>query len=547
VLVHWNPAKFEHTKTGFALDGKHTGLACAKCHSPARISSTERATIQLKDVNHTYLGLTKTCGSCHEDKHKGQLGANCLQCHNSTDWKDAKDFDHSRSKFALTGAHRQVSCKQCHVTGSDGTPMYVGLKFERCASCHNDPHRGEFRQGCESCHSTPTWKRTAFATEFDHSKTKYPLIGRHLDVACLACHRGGDFKTPMAHNDCRDCHKPDPHNGQFVARADGGRCDSCHSLEGFKPARYTVADHKMTRFELQGKHLELQCAKCHTPAGRATLFKIQSVNCVSCHQDVHKGQFSRAPYFNNCEQCHNQTTFHAAGFDLARHQKTRFALTGGHLAVACNECHKGTSGQTNSPMFHFDQLSCTSCHADPHKGQFATRMQAMDSARPLQGCEACHSTKSWKDLTRFDHGTTKFVLTGAHRAVDCVGCHRPPNLEHRLINVDFRLAPIECEECHENIHGKQFSKTDNVTRCAGCHNSTKWRPSLIDHDKTAFPLKGAHENVRCAACHKGVREMDGKQVLVYGSTPRQCAACHGIPVVNKNDVTDAGNRRQVKR
>ena len=535
VLLHWDPspAKFDHAKTGFALDGKHAGLTCAKCHNAANISASERATIQMKDANHSYLGLAKNCASCHEDKHNGRLGANCLQCHNSTEWKDAKNFDHSKTKFALTGAHQQVSCKQCHVPGNDGKPMYVGLKFDRCASCHNDPHRGEFNQGCESCHSTSTWKRSNFVAEFDHSKTKYPLNGKHLEVACLACHRGGDFKTSVAHNDCGDCHKPDPHNGQFLARADGGRCESCHSVTGFKPANYTVADHKMTNFALQGRHAELQCAKCHTPAGRATVFKIKVSNCISCHQDVHKGQFSRAPYFNACEQCHSETTFHAAGFDLARHQQTRFALTGGHLAVACNDCHKAGTGQNKSPDFHFKQLSCTTCHADPHKQQFAARMLAVDTSGRSQGCEACHSTKSWRDVSRFDHATTKFTLTGTHRAVDCAGCHRPPNLEHRLINVNFSSAPMQCEDCHENQHGMQFSKDGNITRCAECHNTTKWRPSLIDHDKTAFPLKGAHQNVRCAACHKGVQQIEGKQVLVYKPTPTQCAACHGNSVVNK--------------
>ena len=286
---------------------------------------SERAKIQMKDANHSYLGLAKNCASCHEDKHNGRLGANCLQCHNSTDWKDAKNFDHSKTKFALTGAHQQVSCKQCHVPGNDGKPMYVGLKFERCASCHNDPHRGEFRQGCESCHSTSTWKRSNFVAEFDHSKTKYPLNGKHLEVSCLACHRGGDFKTAVAHNDCRDCHKPDPHNGQFVARADGGRCESCHSVAGFKPARYTVADHKMTSFELQGRHAELQCAKCHTPAGARPSSRSRPRTALVAIRMCTKGS-SRGPRTSMlASSATTRRTFHAAGFDLARHQKTRLS------------------------------------------------------------------------------------------------------------------------------------------------------------------------------------------------------------------------------
>ena len=535
-LLHWDtsPAKFDHAKTGFALDGKHIGLSCAKCHNAANISSIERASLQVKDASRSYLGLSHNCASCHEDKHKGRLGSNCLQCHNTQDWKDARDFDHSKTKFALTGLHRQVACQRCHVPDGAGVAKYVGLKFDRCAACHSDPHRGEFKQGCESCHSTSTWKRSAFATEFDHSKTKYPLAGKHLDVPCESCHRNGDFKSPIAHNACADCHKPDPHNGQFLARADGGRCESCHSVEGFKPAKYTVADHDKTTFPLHAKHAELACAKCHLPAGRATVFVIKATRCADCHQDVHHNQFAAAPYFNRCERCHNESSFHSAAFDLARHQQTRFVLTGGHMAVACIDCHKPAVAGRSAP-FHFDNLSCTTCHAEPHKGQFVARMQKIDSTGRAAGCEACHSTKSWSDVSRFDHSTTGFVLTGAHRAVDCASCHRPPNLERKLLNVNFKAAPTQCEDCHEEVHGLQFAK-GAVSRCAECHVTGKWKPSLIDHDKTSFPLKGGHQNVRCGACHKAVRVVEGRDVLFYKPTPTECAACHGNGAVKTASV-----------
>ena len=527
-LLHWDPspAKFDHARTGVPLDGKHAGLSCSKCHNASKVSALERTSIQIKDGNSTYLGLSRSCTSCHEDKHKGQLGANCQQCHNTEDWKQARNFDHSKTKYALTGLHRQVTCQKCHTPGGDGVPKYVGLKFDRCASCHEDRHRGEFKQGCESCHSTATWKQSSFVAQFDHSKTKYPLLGKHLDVACDVCHRSGDFKATIAHNLCADCHKPDPHNGQFLQRADGGRCESCHTVNGFKPAKYSVADHKTTAFPLQEKHADVPCAKCHVPAGRATVFKVKASLCIDCHQDIHRNQFARAPYYNRCEQCHNETTFHAAGFDLARHQKTAFVLTGGHVAVACIDCHK-PAANGRSTVYRFEGLSCTTCHADPHKGQFAARMtKATASGRP-QGCEACHSTKTWSELSHFDHGATKFMLTGAHMAVECASCHRPPNLERKLLNVNFTAAPSQCEDCHEEAHGLQFARGGPASRCADCHLTGKWKPSLIDHDKTAFPLKGGHQSVRCGACHKNVKAFQGRDVLFYKPTPIACAACHG--------------------
>lgn len=42
-------------------------------------------------------------------------------------------------------------------------------------------------------------------------------------------------------------------------------------------------------------------------------------------------------------------------------------------------------------------------------------------------------------------------------------------------------------------------------------------PPVFDHDRTAFPLAGAHAQTPCESCHLGGR-MQG--------TPRTCAACH---------------------
>lgn len=525
-LVKWDPKQFDHGKAGFALDGKHTNLACERCHTPKNISPAERSTITVKDLSHTYLGLSKSCTSCHQDKHQGRLGNNCTQCHNSEDWKAAsKSFDHSKTHYTLTGAHAQVKCQSCHLPQPDGTPKYVGLRFDGCAACHKDVHQGEFKQTCQSCHNTSGWKRTAFIQEFDHSKTKFALAGKHLAIACDTCHKGGDFKSPISHQSCADCHKPDPHSGQFAKRADGGKCESCHTVDGWKPSRFFAADHTGTGFPLRDKHATVDCAKCHLPAGKATLFKVKFALCTDCHKDAHQGQFARAPYLNLCQECHDEKSFHAPKFSVARHQATSFQLTGGHAAIACVDCHK--RAEENQPIsYHFANLSCTTCHADPHRGQFRSRTERLAPNGKAVGCEACHTTKQWNDLARFDHGSTKFALVGAHRAVECIGCHQPPNMERKLLNANFTIAPLLCEQCHNDPHGAQFAHTDRVTRCGECHDSSRWRPSTFNHEKTIFSLKGAHQNTPCKGCHTQFKTVGDKSILFYTPTPAKCAACH---------------------
>jgi hypothetical protein len=544
-LVHWNPtpSSFDHSKTGYAIDGKHVGVECRACHNARHISTEERSILAEKDLDRTWLGLSASCITCHEDKHQGRFGTSCSQCHSTVDWKAAKidtqHFDHTKTRYPLTGMHHNVACQKCHIPGADGQPRYAGIQFSSCTSCHTDPHKGEFKQGCESCHSTSTWKKSSYIATFDHSKTKFPLLGKHISVPCLTCHKSPDFKAPMAFAACANCHKHDPHGGQFIQRADGGRCESCHRVDGWVPTTYTAVDHAKTGFPLVMPHTKVKCASCHIPAGKETRYRIKYDLCVDCHKDEHEGQFTAAPWLNRCERCHTGATFKTTNYTLALHQKSSFPLTDAHEAVPCNECHKPQNGST-AVLYHFSRLSCTSCHEDVHKGQFSQRMVAGGPGGKPLGCLACHSTKEWKDLAKFDHSQTNFPLVGSHRAVPCSDCHKPPNMEMTLAHVDFAHAPTSCSECHENPHADQFgARADD---CASCHNSYKWRPSLFDHEKTAFSLKGGHQDVDCSKCHILTRQVDGKQVLFYKPTPVICSACHGS--VSPGFGTDRANEKR---
>ena len=547
-MVHWDPTHtgFDHSKTGYVLDGKHATAQCRACHTPQHIPAAARASLTTKDLSHTYMGLSPTCTTCHEDKHKGRFGPNCTQCHNTVDFKqaklDEKTFDHSKTQYPLTGAHQATPCQKCHTAGPDSQPRYAGLQFSTCSACHADPHKGEFKDPCSSCHTTATWKKSTFTSTYDHSKTHFPLLGKHLEVACLTCHKGGDFKTPIPHILCSDCHK-DQHQGQFLKRADGGKCESCHTAQGWKPTTYSVADHAKSGFPLVSPHGKVKCEQCHTPAGKETRYKVRFAVCVDCHKDEHQGQFADAPWQNRCEKCHDGTTFKTSSFTLDKHQISSFPLTGGHKAVACNDCHKPPVG-SKVASYHFSPLHCTSCHDDIHKGQFEKRMALRDGKGNPLGCEACHSTKEWKDLTKFDHDRTDFPLVGSHRAVTCAECHKPPNMELTLTHVQFTSAPKACSECHENPHGDQFG--DRGTDCASCHNSNKWKPSLFDHEKTRFSLTGGHQDVSCGACHTLKKPVNGNLVLFYKPTPIACVDCHGTNVPKAKNSASLDNQTRVR-
>ncbi len=534
LLIRWEPSReqFDHAKTGWALDGKHAALACERCHNPQRLPAEEKKDIQVKDLGRTFLGLSQRCQTCHEDAHRGQLGNDCQRCHTATAWKPANGFDHTKARFHLTGAHAQVACQKCHAPLPAGAGLkFTGLAFESCQSCHADPHRGAFQQTCEQCHNTGNWRRVALASKFDHSRTDFPLLGKHLSVGCTQCHARGDFKKPVAHQLCLDCHRADPHGGQFATRADRGECAACHSVEGFKPAKFTIKEHAGSAYPLLGKHAEVTCAKCHKAAGRATVYKLKFAACLDCHADEHRGQFAAAPNLSRCEACHTVEGYSPSGFTLVKHKLTSFPLTGGHAAVACNDCHQPIARYLPAKVakFRFEDASCAACHNDPHKGQFRDVKSKIASDFGASGCAACHSTRAWKDMAGFDHGKAGFELLGTHRAVPCAGCHQSPRMEASLKNVVFRNAPQECESCHEDSHAGQFAKSGK-TACAECHNSAKWRPSLFDHERARFSLAGAHKDVACALCHTTKRAVEGRPVVFYRPTATECAACHGAVV-----------------
>jgi hypothetical protein len=527
-LIHWPVLldKFDHRQTGYALEGKHAGLACERCHAPAHIASSERSAIKVRDLTKTYLGLSQDCVSCHQDPHAGRLGATCTQCHNFTDWKAASGFDHSKTRFPLTGLHAQVACEKCHTAGGEkGETKLTGLAFNSCTDCHQDPHKGSFTQTCETCHTTVGWHSVRMSSAaFDHSRTDFPLEGKHASVGCAQCHAGGDFKKPVAHALCMDCHKPDPHQGQFRERPGGVECAPCHTVESFKTTTYGIKEHAASKYPLLGKHAEVECGQCHKPSGTATKFKIAFARCMDCHVDEHRGQFAAAPYRNRCEECHAVQGFQPAKFTLAQHQQTRYALDGSHLAVPCLECHRSTQIQgASTAQFHFTNQTCTACHTDPHKGQFQAEMNRVRADGRPAGCQACHTTQSWRNPTGFDHSKTEFPLTGAHRSVACADCHTAKAGQTSA----FTGTPKNCEGCHQDPHGGQFVRADGQATCANCHDVARWTPSKFDHNRdSAFSLEGAHQNVLCASCHQLRREVNGQPVLFYKPTPTACADCH---------------------
>jgi hypothetical protein len=295
-------ARFDHARTGYPLEGRHTAVGCGGCHRPGLPPRPARA----------------ACTDCHADTHLGQLAdasrrTQCESCHDVTGFRPAR-FPlerHQASRFALQGAHAAVACDGCHRRLSplelrrklpafklgDAGRVRVTAQFRfaatGCADCHGDPHRGELdarRQGagCTSCHDERSWRAT-----FDHSTTRFALTGPHARASCDKCHvpapvgaRKARLKLGGLGTTCESCHR-DPHQGQFAAAAGGAAraCTECHSGAEVKAAGF---DHgRDASFPLQGAHARAACSACHRREKRGTAeftrYRPLPRACADCH------------------------------------------------------------------------------------------------------------------------------------------------------------------------------------------------------------------------------------------------------------------------
>ncbi|HSM14578.1 MAG TPA: cytochrome c3 family protein, partial [Thermoanaerobaculia bacterium] len=244
-LVFWEGGRerFDHARTGWALQGRHVGLDCAKCHRPDRVDPALLRLEPALDPGRTYLGLSTACTACHEDPHRGSMkAASCTECHSQESWKSPRGFDHAATRYPLTGRHATVACADCHRPEAPGAPalffgQYAGAALPACADCHRDPHAGRLGRDCASCHSTASF-RTGLDRGFDHERTRYPLRGKHRAVACAECHTAGRGLRIAGAERCETCHR-DPHAGQLRTVASRtAACADCHTVDGFRPGRF---------------------------------------------------------------------------------------------------------------------------------------------------------------------------------------------------------------------------------------------------------------------------------------------------------------------
>lgn len=261
---------------------------------------------------------------------------------------------------------------------------------------------------------------------------------------------------------------------------------------------------------LSGAHASLEgvtkCGRCHEPG-----LGVSSSKCLSCHAPIASRIAARKGVHRDvsdgCPKCHRE--HQGADADLRRIDvrtfdhlaETGYGLEGQHAKTIgrCAACHKQRSFLAARP-------ECQTCHADPHKAVLG------------DSCTRCHSIAvPFKEARRgFDHGRSRFALTGGHRGVGCERCHGA--------GLTRRLRFDRCTACHANPHRESF-KDD----CRSCHKDTSFRDASFDHSRTAFPLEARHAQIPCRKCHTSLSAGDvplARKVVDFKGLSAACEACH---------------------
>lgn len=515
---------FDHARdANYPLDGRHAPLAakCASCHK-----------------TRSYLAVSTACASCHQDVHKGTLGAKCETCHSTrVAFKEGRQgFDHSKAAFRLDGAHEKVACESCHKN-----QQYKGVAFATCTACHTDPHTPKAAEACTACHTPATWR----TRRFDHTTTKFPLVGKHQTTGCVDCHVRPALKVTPRFDTCAACHK-DPHKGAFTQD-----CKACHNEQSFAKAPF---DHSTTPFALTGKHAPAACTACHTTlarvaqrTGRATTpvtveFGGLKKDCASCHDDVHRADLGLA-----CESCHSTERFALTAYT---HKANTPFFADAHQPASCVACHLRSTpaaiaelvrARTEMPAapaalaittnratpvhgvftgtkFTATAQACATCHSDAHLGQIAG------------ACETCHAVQTPKFgvTASFSHARTKFPLGGKHAPVACEKCHtRQTGAFPAGAGTAVRFTGIAttCATCHTDVHLGQLGAS-----CETCHTDQTFKLTAYTHKnpkQRAF-FVGPHLKAACDTCHTPAAATfpAGKGTAVRYAVPTECTSCH---------------------
>jgi hypothetical protein len=422
----------------------------------------------------------------------------------------AKDFDHVKTGFNLTGIHVSQRCESCHLRGVfKGTPR-------DCSSCHTmgSPFAGPDNivkppqhfftpLPCDNCHNTATFSGARF---------------NHMGVAPNAC--------GTCHNGVTSTGKPANH---IMTTAP---CGTCHRTTAWFPA--TGMDHSQFT-------VATICGSCHNgvqATGKTANHMPTTVNCIACHNTIafkpSTWNHTQMPVTNQCSTCHSGA-FPPADGKPSNH--IPYQVLTGVVIPNCDTCHKAGYTSWFPGKFHSNVTvtsQCANCHLTSMYG-LTSKPNTVTHASVTGFCENCHrSTASWLSV-QYTHSPANAVGTGT-----CDTCHNGVNALGKPA-VHIPTGTGKCDSCHlgQVTFTSPYSMNHTVVTamtCTTCHNGayTSFGPvgaqamtSISNHIPLAQLLNGTA--LDCSACHSSTTSFTTEKMnhnSSQGNGSGWCIGCH---------------------
>lgn len=191
------------------------------------------------------------------------------------------------------------------------------------------------------------------------------------------------------------------------------------------------------------------------------------------------------------------------------HARTNFPLMGKHRSVECSACHL-------DQVIEGTPVTCEACHwartqDDPYRLELGTQ------------CGDCHTPQAWKKLVSFSWSheeTSGFRLEGAHRAVDCAGCHPHGR---------FSMAEARCASCHARDYLETREPDHRAAKfpmtCEACHlpSHRSWAQAVFLH---SFPIDSGPHRLPCSDCHHADDFREFSCIDCHAHTPENANRYH---------------------
>ncbi len=513
---------FDHTATGFPLEGRHLNLKCEQCHLSGVFEGTPRQ---------------------------------CKQCHIQGNPRSAM-FMPATHVPILSAAFKSSDCTDCHTDISFGGAHFAhaNVTAGQCQVCHNGVNaQGKSKnhiltaQSCDACHST-----ISFATAYE----AYPPGHIPTTQPCQTCHSAGFSlnTTQMVHTGivtgCTTCHAadapkacpPPPLTFTMVLGTTGGQPVSLTPTSQMCPGGVASAPHITTA---------TSCELCHTtptspmpPLATPGLFQGGRMDhtgisggCASCHADG-KGPFRGVPG-SAVPALVTENTPHTPHIPIG--------------GLDCSQCHKSTTtpgGFAGTAMNHTGISSnCASCHENtpaniayygvttkmvvrpPTSGAQPDPVTVIDPNHPQdlsQDCSLCHgstanfNTSITKPTNHIPSGTT--VCTNCHLGstapyapantvmnhtgftASCAACHGSGLSFYGTAQTEAGGQPLQ-PPGSPGYGGRALTGTHipyGSTDCSACHSSSQTSAGGFQITSNPVMTAAAHKAVAsltCASCH----------------------------------------------